>query len=630
VLLSPPDCVAFCQQPAAALDLAAGRLLEARHQLHLDGEPARLRAFLELSKPDMLASPDVFNTLLKVMKPATKPLYAGLTNILGKVFTAAGASYYYDFSDAALADDFQDYLNDATRAGQDFYGQFRTVWSKACLTGFQGVLLVDLAAPVTGNIGEVDDVPLALPEPAFSFVPSSRIQDVAVTGNRLEYLILSAPGPEKQPQYYCWDDLYCHRVQRVAGELTLVPALQTTHGLGYVPACPVTTRQPDPTRPVRRTSAVAESLELADVYLRDFNEHELGKTYHAFPKMWSYGVRCDYQPPIVPGADGYQFAQSCNAGRLFLGDGVGTYSCPRCAGSGRYIPVGPDKTFIVEVPTDSSQPSIIPPAGYIVPDLTSLTYLGDELGKNAGLIEKAVIGKEGITRVSTKVESGAAKFLDMAPVYDALNDHGDDATVAMRFVVDAMGRLRYGEAYRSSALSLGKRYQLRSVEQLEEQYQAAKAAGIDSALLYGYLEELVYTKYHNDPLELQRGLLKLELTPVPHLTDQEAQALGIIGDDDLLLKAYLNDFVQRFERENGSILEFGEVLPYGLKVQKILDIFTSYLDGKRKAKPAPFIPGTLQPNPAAVPAAAGPDGAAPVPAQPQPQPQPGAGATGRN
>ena len=604
MLLTPSQILALCLKPAYALDLDAGRALERRHQLHLDGTPALLRQFLELSRPDMLASPDVFATLLKVMKPATKPLYAGLTNILGKVFTAAGASYYYDFTDSALADDFADYLADTTRSGQDFYGQFRTVWGKASLTGFQGVLLVDLAAtPVNESnddgLAGVTGVPLGMPAPVFSFVPSVTIHDVSLTGNRVEYLLLTATEADKSTSYYCWDDQYCHRVFTVNGTPTYALDRRTTHGLGYVPACPVTTRQSDPTRPVRRTSALADSLEVADVYLRDFNEHELGKTYHAFPKMWSYGVKCEYQAPLTDG-NGFEGAQTCNAGRLAYGLNAsgysGSYDCPKCHGQGRYIPVGPDKTYILAVP-QQGDPSIVPPAGYIVPDLSSLEYLGNELKVNAAAIEKAVIGKEGITTMHTKVESGAAKELDMAPIYDALNDYGDDALTAMKFVVDTFGRLRYADAFRASAMALGKRYHLKSTDQLEAEYKGAKEAGLDSALLYGYLEDITYTKYAADPLELERALLKLELTPVPHLTDQEAANLGIIGEDDLLLKAYLNDFVARFERDNGSILEFGCLLSHGAKIDKILTIFNTYLDGKRKAKPAGLIPGTLTVNP---------------------------------
>lgn len=583
MLLSSAQCLLFCQRPAATADLAAGRALEARHRLHLDGTPAALLAFMELSRPDMLASPDVFNTLHKVAKSATKPIYAGLTNILNKVFTAAGSNFYYDFTDAALADDFGDYLSDTRRSGLDFYAQFRTNWGRPSFTGFQGVLLVDLAAPVTGSIGEVDEVPLGLPEPVFSYVPSTKIHDIAVTGNRIQYLILIGQTADGQTEYYCYDDQQCHRVQWISGALTYQPALATGHGLGYVPACPITTRQTDPSLPVRRTSALADSLEVADVYLRDFNQHELGKAYHAFPKMWSYGVRCDYQAPLTD-ANGFEGTQLCNAGRLTGPVGAngyaGTYDCPQCKGQRRYIPVGPDKTYILEAP-QNGDPTMTPPAGYIVPDLTSLAYLGGELTANAGRIEKAVIGKEGVTAMQTKVESGNAKALDLAPVYDALNAYGDDAQAAMKFVVDTFGRLRYGSDYRASSIALGRKYHLKSADQLETEYASAKTAGLDSAVLYGYLEDLIYTRYAADRQELERNLLKLELTPAPHLTDQEAQAAGIIGEDDLLLKIYLNDFVARLERENGSILEFGCLLSHGAKIDKILIIFQTYIDGKR-------------------------------------------------
>ncbi len=143
-----------------------------------------------------------------------------------------------------------------------------------------------------------------------------------------------------------------------------------------------------------------------------------------------------------------------------------------------------------------------------------------------------------------------------------------------------MARLRYGDAYREAQVTRGRRYQVKSASQLEVEYAAAKKAGLDEAALYPYLEDIIYTKWAGDPMELERNLLKLQMTPFPTCTVAEARADGVATAYDLGIKRYLNDFVVRFEEENGSILEFGSLLAPAEKLRRIREQFTTYLTEK--------------------------------------------------
>lgn len=569
MLLTDTDCLRLCETPAHAADLAAGRALEARHALHLDGERAPLLAWLTLNKPE-LASPEAFATLETVAYPATKPIYAQITTLLSKVFTAQGRNFYFDFTRPELADDFADYLKSPKRTGQPFYGTFRKTWFRACLTGFQGVFLVDLPAraDMTGA-----------PEPAATFIPSRDIHDLRVNGDRLEYLILRQELKDGQALYYCYDDTQCHKVLYQSGTYFYQAANAVPHGLGYVPACPVTTTQPDPLRPVRRTSPLDASLEVASVYLRDANMHEMQKAYHGYAKMWSYGVDCTSGEKYATTSE---FPSTCQAGRIYAPGSESVWRpCTACKGQGKIIPIGPSKTYIVK-PAPQGETSVVNPgpAGYITPELESAKYIGDELVKNEAKIEKAVLGKSGLLD-QQKQDTLGGKILDWGPAFDRFADLSADAEACLSFCFDTMARLRYPGEFRQSAVTLGRGYLAKSLEQLQAEYDAAKKAGLDDAMLYSILEDLIYTRWAGDPMELERNLLKLELTPCPTQTVAEAKLNGVIGPDDLLLKTYINDFFDRFERENGSILEFASLLSHGEKINRIQSTFNSYLDGKR-------------------------------------------------
>lgn len=601
MLLTPDQVLQLCQQPAYAADLAAGRAAERRCRLHVDGNAADVTQFLTDKKPGLLASPDAFATMLTVQTPATATLLGSLVPVLDKVFTASGGTQYFEFTDPAYADDFQAYLSDTSRTGQTAQEHFATLWKRQSLVGFQGVFLVDLLPANTTNLAGIDGVPMGPPAPTFSYIASSQIVDQCNTGNRIEYLILQGIDANKLTEYYAWDDQYCHRVQSVNGTLTYVEALRTTHGLPYVPAFPVTTRMADPTRPVLRSSVLVPALPVLDELLLDRNWVRLGNAYHANPIRWSYGLDCDYVPYLTPAqtAEGC-LPVGCVAGAGYVGvSGQGLSLCPRCQGKRKYIPVGPDKTYIVK-PAPAGETSVVNPGptGYIVPDLTSLEYLATSCEAAEAKIERVLLGKAGILQMQTKTESGEAKKADLGPLEDRLNERGVDSITAEKSIYDAEARLRYGvESFKASALSRGRRYHFYDEQVVQAEFKDAKAAGADPGFLYALLEDTLYAKFSDDPMELQRNLLKLELTPVPHLTSKEALAQGYIGVNDLLQKDYLNDFFTRFERENGSILDFGSQIPHAKKIAAIQLTFDRYVQEKRGQQLPAVVPGRYTTDP---------------------------------
>lgn len=603
MLLQPSRVVDLCLKPAYAADLEAGRVLERRHRLHLEGRTGDLTKFLTDKKPGLLASPEAFETMLTVQTPASTTLLGSLLPVLDKVFTAPGGTAYFEFSDPAYADDFQAYLSDTTKTGQTTAERFASIWKRQSLVGFQGVFLVDLLPPTEVALDGITGVPMGPPEPTYSYVASSQIVDLCATGNRIEYLLLQATDANGLTEYFCWDDTYCHRVQSLNGALTYIEPLRTVHGLPAVPAFFVTTRTPDPTRPVLRTSAIAAALPLLDDYLLDYNWVRLGNAYHANPKMWSYGLDCDYTPHLTQAQlnEGC-LPVSCVTGSGYVGiDGQQLGVCPRCNGKRKYIPVGLDKTYILEPPQQGDVPLVNPgPAGYIVPDLTSLEYLAKSCEVAEGRIEKAILGKAGILEMQTKTESGEAKKADLGPLTDRLNERGVDSITVEKAICDAMARLRYGvEHFKASALSRGRRYHFYDEQVVQAEYDEAKQGGADAGYLYSLLEDSLYAKFGNDPMELQRNLLKLELTPFPHLTEKEALALGYVGVTDLLQKTYLNNFIARFERENGSILEFGSALSHEAKMKAIQTQLTAYVNEKLNQRRPDLLPGSYTPDGAA-------------------------------
>jgi hypothetical protein len=76
---------------------------------------------------------------------------------------------------------------------------------------------------------------------------------------------------------------------------------------------------------------------------------------------------------------------------------------------------------------------------------------------------------------------------------------------------------------------------------------------------------------------LNRVNILLNLEPYRHLTTKEAQSLGVFDDKELILKANFSSLIQRFERENTLITDFGNGINFNEKINRIKNTLLSYI-----------------------------------------------------
>lgn len=583
MLLLPQTVVALCESPANASAIAAGRQLEKQHRLHIEGPPDLLGGFLD--GYTTMATPKEKQEIKDIAIAATVPKFGAYIEMLGKVFTARGANQYYEFSTPQAQQSFEDYL-----AEQQIQPRLQEKFAQVSFLGFQGAFLVDLPAQ--------PNAPDELPAPYWEYIPSSQIHDAKLTGNTFDYLILkqSEIVADKPRDYYvCFDDQFAHIVTTGdGGVLDYSNTRSVQHGLGYVPAWPPSLFTAAAASDVTRTSLLHKALHPAKVYLRDYNVHELSKTFHGFQKFWSLGVKCNYQRSVrlLDACEGealYTTIYCSGSGYLNNLDGSREV-CPKCQGEGKIIPVGPDKTYVLEIPAPGEGPvfDVRPPAGYIEPDIETAIEQRAELAEKARELEQAALGQEGVLSRDVSIKTLGEKLLDLQPVYDRCATYGRSWKHVLQHVIDTIARLRYGADFKQSAINIGTKYAIETVGELEARYTAAKAAGYPDSVLFGLLEDIIYIKYADDPMELEYNRLKLYLEPVPTRSTAEVQqwVLAAPTDADLLAlfrrKRNLNDYVARFERENGPLVQFGVRQPFAARIDTILETFKEY-DNERAA-----------------------------------------------
>lgn len=224
------------------------------------------------------------------------------------------------------------------------------------------------------------------------------------------------------------------------------------------------------------------------------------------------------------------------------------------------------------------RPDLRDPITITTIDGASLEYNTSEEKRLADEIYKKVTGTGGEIqqKESLNERQVTANFEDKRNVLLSLKTNFEKA---QKFVDDTICKLRYGEAFLSSSINWGTEFYLYSTEDLQTIYSEAKRMGASEARLDMIADQIIATENRNNPLQMQRMFLLKQLEPYRHLTLGEMQGLAnkqLIDPLLMLIKINFATFVERFERENINIIEFGSALPLNRKIDIINDKLKEY------------------------------------------------------
>jgi len=232
----------------------------------------------------------------------------------------------------------------------------------------------------------------------------------------------------------------------------------------------------------------------------------------------------------------------------------------------------------VPVPSNGD-PDLRNPVQITTIDKNSLDYNVEEVNRMKTEILHSVLGTGGEvqTKQSINEMQVSANFESKASV---LNNLKANLEAAQKFVDDTCCLLRYGENYLGSHISFGTEFYIYSVEDLYNKYKMAKENGGSEAELDSIGNQIIETEYRNNPYQMQRMLILRHLEPYRHYTLDELIKLSekqLLNTDLLKTKINFSTFVDRFERENTNIVEFGSQLEFDSKIKIILQKFQDYV-----------------------------------------------------
>lgn len=522
----------------------------------------------------------LLNTPVETVQ-STKTIF----NELSKVYHADNKVIKFDFVSDELEADASAYA--AKIGDNDFW---KTEGFKALKTGINDLIVVDLPSmQVTER-----------PEPYYYLLGIKQVLDLSFFDDgKVDYVSFYRGRDDK----YIYIDEASYMIftkDADSGEYILnAQSIHSTYtengilidGLGYAPVRSYYDNPILNSNRVNKNGPLTSALSKLDWILFWRMSKKYFELYATWPIMVQYKRSCKYQD---------KEGNECREGfvnyqtPILTPEGLDSGSfdfhqreCPVC--SSQSI-LGPGTKWEVDPPRDKDDVDLmLNPVKFIEVTGDKLEFCVSELERLENETYLDVVGWDGdaITKEAVNEEQVRAGVVSKEAVLDDIKGYGQKA---QKFSMDTVFILRYGNKYfAGSTVDWGTNYFLKSKEQLLKEYSDAKNSGLPSFMLAEIRDKISRNENKNNPERLERNHILENLEPYLDYKISELVTLQIptIDPDGYILKLNFNNFVQRFEREQMNIVQFGSLLQFDTKISIILDTLKSY--GKEQKNSIPRV-----------------------------------------
>tara|TARA_R110001606_G_scaffold106931_3_gene231520 strand:+ start:2884 stop:4521 length:1638 start_codon:yes stop_codon:yes gene_type:complete len=367
-------------------------------------------------------------------------------------------------------------------------------------------------------------------------------------------------GKFKKIAFY--DDEFYRVIEQRSGQMSLIT--ENAHGLKYCPA----------------RWFVDESLNSRDKAKRYAPLSPVLGTMSEWTQFYAYSFYAEHYGvfPVVEFAAAVCEEEFCTNGMVSYpleSGGMSTpTNCPSCTknkfnGAGTAIKINPR---IDNEENDSSGyfRFISPPTANLEFEQTKQDHRENFIKVNTTGFND-VISKDAVNadQVRSLMEDRKKPLLKLAGICNRLHRWLVKTAVKLAIDVDVMVHANYGTEWF-----------LLTEAQLQQLFKGAKDAGLPESEIDQLYNLLIETKYKGQPQTVQKLMIENNLNPQPYQNIKECFDLvanGVMTQLDLYIKANLIKFIKRFERENGSIVEFGSDISFEQKIDIIYNTFKNYV-----------------------------------------------------
>lgn len=561
VLLDENKIKELIKKPKRSADIQKAVAYEERLRMHTEkylsvhevGAPiSKFFSFVgSLIPPDKLKT---FKSLIS-FPLLTTPIVEDAYSQLRRVYDSKDTTERYIFENTELNQDWGNYrqrvLKDPERWSEESWD---AVKNNIC-----SILVCDLPKEQTTE----------RPAPYSYFLNIGNVIDFGYADGAITHIIFKT---SERTAVVIDSGLY--RTYKVDSKKDAVLLSESEHGLGYCPAQFFWSDTLTKSDVARRSSRIASQLGNLDWMLFFGTSKKHLDTYASYPIYSAYEADCDYSNNDT--------GSECDGG--YLRNPSGDYEtvngfmvrCPKCADKSL---AGAGSMIEIPIPSkDEDVPDLRNPVTLTSIDKDSLEYNVNEVNRLEKNILNNIVGTSGVEDRKEAVNEKQIRA-DFEGRTTVLRDLKINLEKAYKFKNDTICRLRYGDAYLGSVYNMGDEFYIYSAVELRDQYTKAKEQGASQATLDNLDEKIIQTEHRNDVSKLQRMQILRHLEPYRHYTLKEVVELkkeGLTNEDELKLKVNFSSLIERFERENGDIINFGKEKTFFDKINLIKSALNGY------------------------------------------------------
>lgn len=550
------------KSPSPSLREELEEIAKHDEQIRFHAEPTKKKADMPYLKKYLdwvadLIDPDkhaVFEHLL-TFPIETVDFSESLTKELRKALNGQNKNISFNTTTKEVSADYADFLK--RMKDEEFWPNEGLA---AMRSGINSIMIVDLPArQSTKN-----------PEPYYYLMSPDRLKDAEVNRDgSFEWIIFA--DEFDQYKFYAFDeDFYMSFFWR---DGRIEEFFSAGHGLGFCPARTFWSEPYNSKSRLQRLSPFTNSVGSLDwlLFMQTSTKHT--SLYAGFPIYIMYEERCSYV---------HTNGNACVDGKYIVEvrDGhTDTYvtkfeQCPRCA-TRKSLGAGSVKIAPARASTDD--PDYINGVNIKSADTETLKWLQDEIERLEQSLTFKVIG------IGKEVNEAAKNELQVNSGFESRINVilwvKENFEKVHKFVLETMGKLRHGAAFMGATVNYGTKFFLYDYANLLLEFQESKKAGLPNFELAAQIDQILETKYQNNPDQIARFKVLKELEPFRYYTLGEIKNFPGNTDPRLIqLKKSFEQYVARFEEQFTNVVNFLPFAEFEQKINFIRTMLMSYVD----------------------------------------------------
>jgi len=557
-MLTTDQIIEKIKNPLSRDALTEGVNLQNRHKVHITGEGYDK----QLKRLSGFESADDYNIRKQLTSPGTVQLSAIILDNLNRWVTNQGTVKTLQFKKDEDVDEFRKVLDQVWR-GNSMEEFIRTFYKEAIYQEMMGFLVV--TKPLVNSTERMQiREGVAKPwdgsalDPYIVFYNAESIHDFNAVGDHLEYLIIkygSYTEKDKQYEQYRVLDDKQDTIVTVSGDDVMWD--EVMHEVGYTPAIQVSSIAKNLIDDKVKTSPIDHVLPALDRYMQKDSDLIIQMVRHMYPKLTVVVTEC----------------KNCQ-GEGFFYDDETKVRCKDCNGTGKTIPISRDGVLGMPQYLDEGKTAYPgSPASYITPDNASLQIAIDDLEALGKDILYSATGDKNL--IVEGLNTATENLINFKGLEDRIAEIVKMVESREEFLIETIAKmhLEFKDKFKDVSVRYGRRLSIRGENEILAEIDSAKSAGMPSNHIEALQKELIYARYKNNPIELERNLMLSDVEPLNGYTVKEVLDMAeYIRPEDIKIKFNFNKLIDWFESVHGPVTEYMDGQDWNKRIDSIYQI----------------------------------------------------------